>query len=618
MCNSRKTLSVTHHSRTRSRIDDLKAPHIDVAFEDGLLPISALIKPVVTSLEVWDDALVADAYQLLWDNKPIGPAKPITEEHQPGDPLTLEIPVEELTEGHHRVAYQVQNPKNGTRFDSDFIVVEVDITAPGAPELAAISFPAVALDGLTLAELDELGGTLNGDIASYSGMALADKIQTYWGVVTGPSAEVDRDDMGLRKVVIPFSRDFLIGLGDVEHDVTYHVMDRAGNKSIISRPIKFKLSLQEIPNDFPAPVVDPAVGELIDYTEARASVAIDIPWYAGAAAYDDVTLHFGEDNPLAAVQLKPGDELEDPVLTIHVPYDVISPLPDGMTSLKYEVFRQNEIAGRSKETVVELFLARPGPADPAALIIRGTSQDNPNTTDNFIDEDDFELNARAIIPWETGYAVSDTLSLQWGQQIVTDWYQIKATDVSSGLNLNLPVLNDVMTAQGTGTDIPVRYSVTREGNPNASVSAPQGVVVRSKKELPGGEDGLPAPEFTNLTEGGLIGPIENPNGAPVLIKPYINIQKDQKITLTFTGFDTSGIPVDSAEYTDNRELDANDVINGYTFTVPATKLRAICRGHAEAYFRVDPAEGANQSPATSVKVTAPVDMHQPVGDCREP
>lgn len=199
MCNSRKKLSVIHHGRRRNRIDDLKAPNVEVAFEDGLLPISALVSPVVIDLEVWDDALVADTYQLLWDNEPIGPAKPITEAHQPGDLLTLEIPVDELTEGHHRVAYQVKNPVNGSRFDSDFTPIEVDITAPGSPELAAISFPAVALDGLTLAELDELGGTLEGDIASYSGMALKDKIQTYWGVVEGPSTEVDGDDMGLKK-----------------------------------------------------------------------------------------------------------------------------------------------------------------------------------------------------------------------------------------------------------------------------------------------------------------------------------------------------------------------------------------------------------------------------------
>jgi hypothetical protein len=618
MCNSRKTLSVTHHGRARSRIDELKAPNVEMAFEDGLLPISALVSPVVVNLEVWDDALLADTYQLLWDNLPIGPAKPITAEHQPGDLLTLEIPIEALTEGHHRVAYQVKNPVNGSRFDSAFMPIEVDITAPGSPELAAISFPAVALDGLTLAELDELGGTLEGDIASYSGMALKDTIQTYWGDVEGPSTEVDGDDMGLRKVVIPFSRDFLIGLGDVENDVTYHVIDRAGNKSIISNPIKFKLRLQEIPNDFPAPVVDPAVGELIDYAEARAGVAIDIPRYTGAAANDYVTLFFGADNPLTAVQLNPGDELQDPVLTIHVPYDVISLLPDGMMSLKYEVTHQSEIAGRSKATDIELFLARPGPTEPDALIIRGTSQDNPNTMDNFIDEDDFELNARAIIPWETGYSVSDTLTLQWGQQVVTNWYQIRATDISAGIDLNLPVLNAIMAAQGTGTGIPVHYSVSREGNPNSSISASRGVTVRSKNELPGGEAGLPAPVFTNLTEGGVIGPIENPNGAPVFISPYINIEKDQKVTLTFTGFDSDGSPIDSAHYTASRELDSNDVNNGYIFTVPAAMLRAICRGLAEAYFRVDPADGANQSPATSLIAAAPVDMHQPVGDCRVP
>jgi hypothetical protein len=617
MCNSKSKITITHHRRVRNRIATPDAPTVDIALEGGLLPISALAHPVEVSLIVWDDARLEDTYQLMFNGNTVGPALPILPNHKPGDLLSLEIMVEALTEGQHQVAYQLRNPSNGVRQDSKAFLLEVDLTAPGAPELGAIAFPQIALDGLTLAELEGLGGYLEGDIASYSGMALGDRVQTYWGKVKGSYADVDGDDMGLKKVNVLFSKEFLTELGEIEEAVTYTVTDRAGNESISSNPIAFKLNLNEIPANLPAPEIDPAVGNLVNYAEARAGVAIDIPRYLGATALDKITLSFGENNPLPEVQLEPGDELEDPVLTIRVPFDIIARAADGVVNISYQVHRQTQPVGTSLIKVVELLLALPGPDEPDALTIQGTSITNPNTLDNFIDEDDFELNANAILQWKSGFVYKDVLNLHWGQQISEIWYEISEEDVFLGLNLNVPILNTVMAAQGAGKDISVYYTVTREGNPNATASAIQSVVVRAKSELPGGDDGLSAPEFTNLTESGLIGPVENPNGAPVFIRPYINIQKDQKITFTFSGFDTSGDQIESANYTAERELDNNNVINGYTFLIPAVQLKAICTGHAEAYFRVDPVDGANHSPATSVKVSAPVDMHLPTGDCRD-
>jgi hypothetical protein len=610
---SRKPTIITkpHYRSDSPFLAGLTAPDIPVAFHDtdnpGLLPISALENPVVVTLEVWPGARVGYTYQLYWDNKEHGPEKPITEDHQPGDPLSLEIPVDLLTEGSHSLQYRTYNPSSQVVNLSEIFTAVIDKTAPGSPELSQMQFPPEVQNGLTAAELAQLGGKLEVNIAGYTGMAKHDEVKTFWGAEEGPGAIVDADDMGLNRITITFSQEFLEAQGDGEQSVKYHVFDRAGNKSIDSNPVPITLLLEEVPSNFPAPIIDPAVGGLIDYAEAQAGVQVDIPHYTGASAFDQIQLFWGETNPLLPVQLPPGNEDEDIVLSLRVPFDVINALPPGQVRVSYRVFRQGTHVGSSLHHGIDVFLTLPVVEPLNALVVQGTSVENPNTTDNFIDEDDYELNGRAIVTWTDEFQISDDLNLFWGEQQKLQWYQIKSSDVNAGRNLAIPIDNAIMKAQGTGAEVPVYFSVTRTGNPNPAKCPVQLVTVRSKEELPGGGDGLEGPPF-NLNSGGFIGPILNPNGAKIKISPYINIAKDQKITLTFKGFDDDNNPITSADYTASRELDENDVLNGYTFTVPHRNLRTICTGFAEASFKVEPPAGSNQSPVNSKVTRAPVHM----------
>ncbi|MCK9732505.1 hypothetical protein [Pseudomonas syringae] len=592
----------------------LAAPDIAVAFHDqdtpGLIPVAEASQTLTVDLVVWPAALPSYTYQLLFNSIATGPQKLILPSHAPGDPLHLEIPAELLLEGFHDVAYVVVNPINQVEQRSEIFRIQIDRTAPGAPELAAIQFPAEIQNGLTAAELDQLGGQLDVQIPGYTGMAKHDRILTRWGDIVGPTAVVNETDMGLDKVSVTFTRAFLQTLGEEEKQVCYQVIDRAGNPSILSNTVAVKLRLNDLPSDYPAPVIDQAVGDLIDYLEAQAGVLVDIPHYPGAAALDSIQLFWGTNNPLTPVFVAPGDENEAVILTLKLPFEAIAQGPQGDTAVHYEVFRDGELTGTSLDTHIDVFTTLPFPTPLNNLTIQGTSVQNPNTQDNFIDEDDYELNGRGVVAWNTGFEINDDLNLYWGNQVKTQWYQIRSSDVAAAKDLIIPIDNELMKLQGTGEAIPVYFTVTRTGNPNSMTSPTQPVTVRSREEQPGGENGLTGPTF-NLTSNGVLGPNENPDGADVKVSPYVNIAEGQKITFTLKGFDDFNNPIEAATYVTTRKLDEVDVVQGHVFKVPQINTLLICTGFAEASYTVDPVEGSNQSPATSTVTRVIVHMLKP-------
>lgn len=601
--------------KTRTTLEpiQLPAPDVAVAFHDkdslGLIPIAELNTALTVDLKVWDAAEEGYSYQLVWDGKRLGSEKFITANDKPGDALTLQIPTNVLIEGFHSVGYRTYSPEADSENYSETFPVIVDRTAPGKPILASIQFPVEVQNGLTAAELASLGGKLEVIVPGYTGMTKHDLIKTYWGDVEGPTATVDETDMGLNKVIFDFSKDFLEAISSGAHPVKYRVIDRAGNISDDSLSVDILLLLEEIPENYPAPLLDPALGTLIDYSEAKPGVRVDIPRYLGASAFDQITLYWGADLPLLPVQLPPGNENEDIILSLRVPYEIISISPVSTISITYRVMRQNQLNGSSLQTWVDVNVTLPIPDNVLPLTVQGTSLENPNTDDNFIDEDDYELNGRGIIKWNNSFQVSDDIHLHWGDQERVQWYQIRATDIAQAKELIISIDNTLIKAQGTGAEIPVHYSVTRLGNPNPTVSPTQKVTVRSKEDLPGGTEGINGPLF-KLNPAGFISQSVAPNGTQGMIVPYTNISLGQKLFFTFKGFDRKNNPIDAATYTASRILDDQDIANGYGFNVPYTTLRTICRGFCEAYIRVEPAPGSNQSSVTSKTTRVPVEMRE--------
>ncbi|MDR3662638.1 MAG: hypothetical protein P4L86_20045, partial [Mycobacterium sp.] len=221
---------------------ELEKPRVEAALDDGqgLLPVSALDAPVPVTFPVWANPATDETYQLLWDTELLGSPMFIAPGDHPGDTLSLDIPVAALTHGRHELRYRAYSTVSQTWTDSFPSLIEVDREQPGQPLLAAMAFPVQISDGLTSAELSQLGNVLPGTIASYNGFALGDQVTTFWGDIEGPGMLV----MELKTLVIDFPRAFLVSLGpDADWPVTYRIRDRAGNLSERSQPLTVKLRL---------------------------------------------------------------------------------------------------------------------------------------------------------------------------------------------------------------------------------------------------------------------------------------------------------------------------------------------------------------------------------------
>jgi hypothetical protein len=257
----------------------LELPTVPVAIDGGLLPIEYLTTPVKVSFPVWQAAEAGYTYQLVFDGNNVPPEKVILNADKPGDPLEVEVPVELLTEGAHRIAYRIFSPNTQYEVYSESIALLVDQTAPGAPQLGPIIFPDAIQNTLTSSELEDLGNTLPGKIAGYTGMAAGDEIHTYWGAAEGPMTVVDADDMGLNRVMVDFTRPFLELADGQSSAVTYTVTDRAGNVSMVSDPLMIELQLSVL-TPLPDPVILEANGQTLDPANASNGATLVI----GAAA----------------------------------------------------------------------------------------------------------------------------------------------------------------------------------------------------------------------------------------------------------------------------------------------------------------------------------------------
>ncbi|MCQ9426324.1 hypothetical protein NRB16_22645 [Pseudomonas sp. LJDD11] len=563
---------------------------------DGLIKTADLASDITVEFPLWEGARENDTYQLRLNDHTVGiegllkPVPPI------GTILQLDIPVDtELqADGAYKLDYVVTGFPGGVPDESPATTIIVDRTPPGTHQLGYMDFPAEAKDGLTAEELLNMGDVLTGSIFGYSGLQRGDVIKSYWGEVPGPelilSGEEDEND----SIDIGFTKAFLGSLPNPAGATYYTVTDRAGNTSADSKKITIPLFLTEITPDLPAPVIDDNDG-LITHIEALNGIEVKIPSSEIIMDGDQIVLHWGSEL-LGPVPVAPED-LEEPfILIFDVEYRTIEIAGDGAIQLKYEVLREGHPVGISTQLPVNVHITLPVPTPLSSPIIKGASS-TPSNEDNFIDENDFELNATIMINWNPGFKASQLITVFWeGVTVLEQPYLITNTDVVAGRPLLLTALNSLFTPVGTGSDIRVNYTVSSSGNPNVSTSETQSIVVQSKDELPGGPDGPAAPEFTAIGDNNTLNRINSINGAPVFIKPYLNIAPGQTVHFIYEAYDSLVGGEVKFEWTHtSAELTENEVQNGYHLLIPRSILNQHCFGHTEAHFKVRSDKGQGNS-----------------------
>lgn len=436
---------------------NLVPPTVDISLNsDGLLPVSALATPVTVTFPAWPAVVPNTSYRLLWDKTPIGVTKLINEDDRPGDILTLEIPVSALTEGKHSLAYRLVNLENGVQTDSPMSPVEIDRTAPGNPLLAPIIFPVAIQNGLTSAELEALGNKLPGKIASYGDMKEGDVIRTYWGTVEGPVAIVGRDDMGLQRVMVDFSREFLENIGDIEAPVFYSVTDLAGNLSANAQAVKVKLQLRVLP-ELPLPVVKEANGDTLDPVNATQGATVVVSTFAQLARGDRVEVQWRGPNASDSKEKTITDADAGKDLEMLFSATLVDANKGQTVPISYDVLRANGSAQTSGTLLLK---------------IQGAPTRLPAPTMDTVGPDG--LLTPSHIP-ESGATVRVSYTdMSSGDSVVATWegatrYDTPAQVIGGNAQLQFNIPKAFIT-QSIGSSASVTYTVTRAGT--AVVSAP--------------------------------------------------------------------------------------------------------------------------------------------------
>ncbi len=575
----------------------LKAPFVAAAApEDGLLQVADLNKPLAVTITLWNNVTSTETCQLIWNGALVGSPTPLPN-YQTGDLLTLPLPGELLFgEGENKLQYKAYDTISQESVDSDIAPIIIDRTSPGGTLLAALIVPAVALDGLTHSELIELGNQLTATVPGYFDMKWGDVIQSYWGEHAGPAHTVQPGEPGTDKVRITVDRTFLEQLGNGEFAVSYSVRDRAGNTSVRSQPVMLKLQLQQLPANLPAPVALLVENGEVHDVHARMGVKIAVPTYDHVAIGDEIRVLWNGEQA-AARRIIGEHELGKPLLlNVMVRYLTISRHGDGPAKVKYQVHRNGEVF-TSPDLALEVFLQLPGPQDPtpqtlvnealAAPVIKGKNP-NARTLDNYLDEDNAQLSADAVIAWRNAFQVGDRINLFWGKSAQPLVRPITRQDVDAGCYLVINVPNSLIIEQGCGVDVRVQYTVTRDGNPNTSYSPKQSVAVIFQMQLPGGSAGLLEPAFTGANVLNVVDPRKDPEGTVVHVTPYRNMKVGDRIVLRFSGFDalTGGSEIAEAQFTAERLVSDNEIRHGCRFRVPLARLMAVEHGRGRARYEV--------------------------------
>lgn len=210
----------------------LPAPFVpSAAPSDGLLKTEDLEKPVKVEITLWVGIRPGITVQLVLDDDLVGSVWTMAETDKVGDVISMDLDPDLLPrDGSYQLRYRGYNHNSEVGDLSETTQILVDRAAPGA----------VLLAQAVVANIN-LGDHLNSKIPGYAGMEPGDIIQTVCNGTHGPAYRIHPENLTTLPIEIAFTREFLEGLFSDKINITYHVTDRAGNRSILAQSVELTL-----------------------------------------------------------------------------------------------------------------------------------------------------------------------------------------------------------------------------------------------------------------------------------------------------------------------------------------------------------------------------------------
>jgi hypothetical protein len=212
---------------------DFSAPFVPAADPtDGLLHIDELGSPIEILVGIWSAMSPGDYIQLMLNGELIGPVRTLSDTEGPDQIISMEMDSHHLlNEGKYLLGFRATIYENGAPSNSKTVPLIIDRTAPGASLLAPALLPDISV-----------GDSAKAKIPGYAGMEPGDLIQTRCNNTEGPTFLVQPDNLTTTPIEIRFTQDFLDSLQSDKVTLTYHVTDRAGNRSILAQPVELTIA----------------------------------------------------------------------------------------------------------------------------------------------------------------------------------------------------------------------------------------------------------------------------------------------------------------------------------------------------------------------------------------
>ncbi|MFK7698382.1 hypothetical protein [Pseudomonas caspiana] len=198
---------------------------------DGLLRVSGLNSPIDVEIRLWEGVRPGYYMQLMLNGELTGPIWTMTDADKPGDIVSMMLSPENLlNEGVYSLGLRATNDKSLVSNDSSTTLLIVDRKPAGGALLAPAMFANVSF-----------GDYVKAKIPGYAGMEPGDLIQTVCNGTQGPTHRVLPENLTTTPVEISFTQEFLEGLFSDRVNITYHVTDRAGNRSILAQSVELTM-----------------------------------------------------------------------------------------------------------------------------------------------------------------------------------------------------------------------------------------------------------------------------------------------------------------------------------------------------------------------------------------
>lgn len=205
---------------------DFAAPFVPAASpDDGLIRTVDLGDFLSVEITLWSAIRPGHYLQLTLNKELVGEVWTMSDIYLPGDIIHLKLDSRLLAEeGRYELGYRATNNENLVSSYSPTTPLLIDRAPPGAPLMAQIIFANASF-----------GDVLKGRIPSYSGLALGDYIQTVCNGTAGPAYRVRAENLSTTPIEISFTKELMEGLFTDKVNITYHVTDRAGNRSLLAQ-----------------------------------------------------------------------------------------------------------------------------------------------------------------------------------------------------------------------------------------------------------------------------------------------------------------------------------------------------------------------------------------------